>query len=75
MKTLKNILSVIFIVYTGLLIIVYFGSLYEKIVRPEYKNLDFEGFFLLGLVVLFLLFIDVILVKRLIMRIKSKEQK
>jgi hypothetical protein len=72
MKKLKYILSVIFILYTGTLIFLYFGLLYEKVIRPQFKNLDFEGFFLFGLVAMFLAFIDFLLVKWLIRSFKGR---
>lgn len=63
MKVIKYVLSIIFLLYTGILIVAYFGMLYQKIDRPDFKNLNFEGFFFLGLLAIFLIFLDYLLIK------------
>jgi hypothetical protein len=74
MKVLKNILSIIFIVYTAVMMVVYLGVIYEKIAHPHHRSrgLDFTQLVLWGLLGLFFLFVDIILVKRLVRQIKAK---
>lgn len=72
MKAAKYILSVIFLLFSGLLIFAYFGLLYDKITRPQFKNLDFDSFFLIGLFVLLLIFINYLLIKWLFKNIRKK---
>ncbi|RDC63419.1 hypothetical protein AHMF7616_02022 [Adhaeribacter pallidiroseus] len=63
MKVVKYVLSIIFLLYTGVLIVMYIGMLYLKIDKPEMKNLNLEGFFLSGLFAAFLVFLDYLLIK------------
>lgn len=55
-------------IYLGLSLFVligYFGLLYEKIIRPDFKNLSTEGFIFWGFIVAIVIGLDVFIISRL----------
>jgi MFS superfamily sulfate permease-like transporter len=49
---------VAFLIFSGLIILAYFSALYEKIIRPNFKNLNNKEFMWAGIIVLVLIIID-----------------
>lgn len=61
-------------IYLGLslfILIGYFGLLYEKIMRPDFKNLSNEGFIFWGFIVAIVLGLDVFIISRLFSKKKK----
>lgn len=66
MKILANIGLAIFLILTSALASIYFILLYEKIVRPQYKNMNTRETIYFGLLALVFVLLDVVIVRRFI---------
>lgn len=64
MRLLINVGLLLFLGFSGLLVFAYFGLLWEKIVRPQYKNMNAEQAIWGGIIAIALLGIDVMIVRR-----------
>ncbi|WP_207434070.1 hypothetical protein [Sabulibacter ruber] len=72
---MKKLLLLAFLLFSFLLIFFYVGLLYDKLVRPQFKNLGTEGFVFWGLFVAFLIIWDVVIIRWFIrQRKKNKTQ-
>ena len=59
-----NILRVLFLIVTVPIIFLYFLALADKIARPNFKNLPYEDYGWIGLVVLVLIVIDILILRK-----------
>ncbi len=66
-----GLVGVIFVLVSSLAIFCYFIALGEKIRRPAFKNLDMDGFSILGFVVLGLGVCNYFIVRKVIRRMRS----
>lgn len=57
---------VVFLIFSGLIILAYFSAVYEKIVRPNFKNLNNKEFVWAGIIVLALITVDFLIIRRFI---------
>ncbi|PTX21058.1 hypothetical protein C8N40_10227 [Pontibacter mucosus] len=69
---MKTISSIVFLLCSLLIFIAYFGLLYEKIVRPQFKKMGTADFFFWGYFVAILLALDVLIVRQFIKRLRNK---
>ena len=60
-----------FLVFTGLLVIIYVGLLYDKITRPTFKNMNDREVIWFGLLALVLATLDFLIVRRFIRALKK----
>lgn len=60
----------LFLIVSTLIVVVYSLALYEKVVRPNFKNLNDWQFFWAGVVVVVLVVIDVSIVRRFVRAIR-----
>lgn len=59
MKALKQIVKILFLIFTLYLIIPYTWALQMKIEEPNLKNLDTKSFIFLGIILLVLISINI----------------
>jgi hypothetical protein len=71
-KFLTNVGLFLFFTFSTLLIIIYFGLLYEKITRPTFKNMDTEGFLWFGLLMGLFITADIFILRRFIRSLRRK---
>lgn len=71
-KFLINVGLFLFFTFSALLIIIYFGLLYDKITRPTFKNMDTEGFLWFGLLMGLFIIADIFILKRFIRSLRNK---
>ena len=60
-----------FLVFTGLLVIIYVGLLYDKITRPTFKNMNDREVIWFGLLALVLATLDFLIIRRFIRALKK----
>jgi hypothetical protein len=60
-----------FLVFTGLLVIIYVGLLYDKITRPTFKNMNDREVIWFGLLALVLATLDFLILRRFIRGLKK----
>jgi hypothetical protein len=65
---MKKVLISIYLGVSLFLSFLYFGLLYETIVRPQFKNLGTEGFIFWGFIIAIMLSLDVFIVSRFFKR-------
>jgi hypothetical protein len=65
-RVLTNLGLVGLLIWTGLLVIIYFAALWEKIVRPEYKNMNSRQVIYFGLLAIVFIVLDILIVRRFI---------
>ena len=61
----------LFLIFSGLWCVFYFGLLYDKITRPNFKNLDTDGFLGFGLLTGLFVVADIFIL-RFFLRIRKK---
>ncbi len=72
-RLVVNVGLAIFLLWSGLLVIFYFGMLFEKIVHPNFKNMNGKEAFQLGLLAILFLVLDILIIRRFVrLRKKSK---
>ena len=62
-----------FLLFTGLLLVAYIGLLFEKLVHPNFKNMNNKEALYLGLSAILFLILDFFIVRRFIMLRKKSE--
>jgi hypothetical protein len=65
-KALENIALAGFLIWTSLLVIIYFGALWDKIVRPQYKNMNSKQVIYFGILAIIFIVLDVFIIGRFI---------
>jgi hypothetical protein len=70
-RILINIGLFIFFVFSILIVAIYFGLLYDKITRPDFKNMDTEGFMWFALLVIPLMIADFFILRRFVRTLKQ----
>ena len=70
-KLFVNVGLFLFVVFSILLCILYFGLLYDKITRPTFKNMNAEGFQWGGLLVGIFLVVDIFILRSFLRRLKK----
>lgn len=63
----------IFLLITGFFIIVYFELLYDKIVRPTFKNMNSTEAFFFGLLIGVFIIIDYFILRRFVKQIRRQK--
>lgn len=63
-KVLTNLGLAGFLIWTGLLVIIYFAALWDKIARPQYKNMNSREVVYFGLLAILFIVLDVLIVRR-----------
>ncbi len=66
MKTIVNFGLTIFLCLTILIAFAYFFALYDKISRPNFKNLSYEDYGMIGVLIVIFLICDFFILKRLL---------
>ncbi|SHH97590.1 hypothetical protein SAMN04488109_6400 [Chryseolinea serpens] len=74
LRGLAKLGLVIFFCFTGLLITLYIWALSNKIAHPGYKNLSYEGYTWVGLVMLTFAAADFFILRRFIRSLKKRGQ-
>jgi hypothetical protein len=74
-KVLINIGLGGFLIWTGLLVIIYFGLLWEKIVRPQYKNMNTKQAIYFGLLALVFIVLDILIVRRFVKQLRRNNDR
>jgi hypothetical protein len=64
-----------FLIWTGLLVIIYFGLLWDKIVRPQYKNMNTKEAIYFGLLALVFIALDILIVRRFVRQLKGSNDR
>lgn len=64
MRIIKEIILVLILTWTALLIIAYLIAVWEKISRPNFKNMNDDELIWIGAIALILGFIDYLIIKR-----------
>lgn len=72
MKALIELGLAAFLLFTLSLVATYFIQLIEKIVRPNFKNLDTASFIWLGGLIAVFLVVDVVIIRRWILKARKK---
>lgn len=63
-KFIANLGLFAFLILSVLIFYLYFGMLLEKIYRPQFKNLDAQGFVVLSIPIIGLIVTDFFIVRR-----------
>lgn len=64
LRKLANAGLIIFLVVSGLFILLYVVAFFDKVLHPWYKNLSMTGYGWLGLVAIVLVIVDYFIIKR-----------
>jgi len=64
-KFILNLGLLIFLIFSVVIVYLYFGLLWEKIYKPNYKNLSIAGFVIVAFPILGMLVADFFIVRRL----------
>ncbi len=72
-NALVNIGLFIFLIITGFFIIVYFELLYDKIIRPTFKNMNSTETFFFGLLIGLFIIIDYFILKRFVSQFRGQK--
>jgi hypothetical protein len=73
-KILTNIGLGAFLIWTGLLVLLYLALLWDKIVRPQYKNMNTEQAIYFGLLALVLVVLDIFIVRRFVSQLRRNKE-
>lgn len=68
-----NALLAVFFICTFFLVIVYFEMLWDKIARPQFKNINGQQVFFFGLLAIVFVILDVLIAKRFIRLIRGRK--
>ena len=68
---LINIGLAIFFIWTSVLVLIYVGLLWDKTVRPQYKNMNWEQARYFGLLALAFTILDILIARRFVKLLKK----
>jgi len=71
-RILINVGLAIFFVWSGALIIIYLALLWDKLARPQYKNMNDREAVYFGLLALVFVMVDVLIIRHFIGAMKTK---
>lgn len=74
LRGLAKLGLVIFLCFTGFLIALYIWALSDKIAHPGFKNLSYEGYTWVGLVMLTFAVADFFILRRFVRSLKKRRQ-
>jgi hypothetical protein len=74
-KILSNIGLGAFLIWTGLLVIIYLALLWDKVVRPQYKNMNTEQAMYFGLLALVFVVLDILIVRRFLKQLRRSSDR
>jgi hypothetical protein len=64
LRKLANAGLIIFLMVSGLFILLYVVAFFDKVLHPQYKNLSMRDYGWLGLIAIALLIVDYFIIKR-----------
>jgi hypothetical protein len=62
----------VFLVFSSMLVALYFSALYDKIVTPQFRNLDAARFIWIGFIVVAFIVIDLLILRRFVRGIREE---
>jgi hypothetical protein len=71
LRFLANLGLAAFLIYTGVLVILYFVLLWDKLVTPQFKNINNKEALAFGLLAIALMIVDFFIIRRFIRLIRK----